>query len=99
MWAVLLMLGLTATPHVAYAPAKVTLVARRPYSPDDKWIRLALWCGDDLVTSSERQMSARGGSVYTLTATLREACVYTAEVTVEKASGATESKRTTVELY
>ena len=99
MWAVLLMLGLTATPHVGYAPSKVTLVARRPYSPDDRWIRLSLWCGDDLITSSERQIHPRGGSVYTLTASLKEACVYTAQVMVEKADGSTESRHTTVELH
>lgn len=98
-WAPLLtMLTLTATPHVAYAPAKVTLVARHPFTEGDEELELSIWLGEELVTRSQRPLTKGTLPVQTLTATLREPGDYLAKVVVYTARGQAGAKTTRIHL-
>lgn len=89
---------LTVTPTVGFAPTKIEVKARRVYEEGDRWIRLAVYCGNDLIRASDRQLHPANPTTYTMSADLASVCDYTVEASVGRNDGSILVKTQTVRV-
>ncbi len=82
-----LVLTLSVSPNVGYAPLKVNIKVHHPYQKGDQTLQIGIFCSGDLISESDRPLGPENPPIYTLPVTLSDPCDYLIVAQVVKRDG------------